>query len=162
MTGADPAELLRTLARHHVTFVVVGGLAAVLQGAPVQTFDLDVVYALDEANVARLADALVDLRAVFRTDPARKLVPDLSHLRSTGHKLLVTRLGPLDALGSLDEATRYEDLAPDAVVLDVGGVRVQVLGLERLIQVKEALGRPKDVAVLAVLRATLEERRRTP
>ncbi len=38
------AELLGVLARHQVDFIVVGGVA-VIQGAPVTTFDLGVVHA---------------------------------------------------------------------------------------------------------------------
>jgi hypothetical protein len=45
---------LRALAEAGVDFIVVGGVAAVLNGAPVDTFDVDVVYARDAANVARL------------------------------------------------------------------------------------------------------------
>jgi hypothetical protein len=36
--------LLRTLLRHGVDFFVVGGVAAQLEGAPILTFDLDVLY----------------------------------------------------------------------------------------------------------------------
>ncbi len=38
-------ELLNHLHRHRVDFIVVGGVCAVLHGAPVTTFDLDVVQA---------------------------------------------------------------------------------------------------------------------
>jgi hypothetical protein len=39
---------------HQVNFVVVGGVCAVLHGAPVATFDLDVVHSQDSANIRRL------------------------------------------------------------------------------------------------------------
>jgi len=41
-----------------VETIVVGGVAAVLQGAPIATFDLDLVHRRSEENVARLQDAL--------------------------------------------------------------------------------------------------------
>ncbi|MDI1436168.1 nucleotidyltransferase domain-containing protein [Polyangium sorediatum] len=153
------ADILRTLLHHQVDFVVVGGMAAVLQGAPVHTFDIDIVYSRAEENVARLLAALQDLDAVFRTDP-RRLVPNESHLRSTGHKLLSTRHGVLDVLGTIEEDTSYEDLLQDALWLEVAGAPVRVLSLERLIQIKEKLTRPKDRAMLLVLKATLDEKRR--
>ncbi|MDI3291712.1 DUF6036 family nucleotidyltransferase [Polyangium sp. 15x6] len=154
------ADILRTLLHHRVDFVVVGGMAAVLQGAPVHTFDIDIVYSRAEDNVARLLAALRDLDAVFRTDP-RRLVPNESHLLSPGHKLLSTRHGVLDVLGTIEEDTSYEDLLPDALWLEVAGAPVRVLSLERLIQIKEKLTRPKDRAMLLVLKATLEEKRRS-
>jgi hypothetical protein len=52
------ASIIQTLVAHDVAFIVVGGMAAVLQGAPVHTIDLDIVYALSEANISRLELAL--------------------------------------------------------------------------------------------------------
>ena len=153
----DRAELLRTLGRHGVEYIVVGGTAAVLNGAPIHTLDLDIVYARSEPNVQRLLAALSDLDAVFRSDP-RQLRPGASHLRSAGHKLLVTKHGPLDVLGTVEEATAYEELVADTVWMEIAGVPVRVLSLERLIAIKEKLSRPKDLAMLLVLRATLEEK----
>jgi response regulator RpfG family c-di-GMP phosphodiesterase len=43
MQPSSTPELLEVLGRHRVAFIVVGVTAAVLQGAPVVTFDLDVV-----------------------------------------------------------------------------------------------------------------------
>jgi hypothetical protein len=78
------ASIILTLVTHDVEFIVVGGMAAVLQGAPVHTIDLDIVYALSDANISRLELALTELGAVFRDDP-RQIVPNRSHLQSRGH-----------------------------------------------------------------------------
>jgi hypothetical protein len=43
-----------------------------------------------------------------------------------------------------------------------GGRAVRVLTLSALIEAKERAGRPKDLAALPVLRATLDELRRRP
>lgn len=74
------AELLGVLARHQVDFIVVGGVAAVIQGAPVNTFDLDVVHARTPDNIERLLGALRELDAVYRIDLKRRLSPTASHL----------------------------------------------------------------------------------
>lgn len=153
------AELLRTLVRHGVEFIVVGGMAAVLHGAPVHTFDLDIVYSRSEENVARLLGALAELGATFRTDP-RSIAPNESHLRSEVHKLLLTKLGPLDVLGATEEATSYEDLIGDTVELEVKNFSFLVLTIERLIDVKSRLDRPKDRAMFA--RAAGDARRAPP
>jgi Asp-tRNA(Asn)/Glu-tRNA(Gln) amidotransferase A subunit family amidase len=153
-------DILRILVEHDVEFGVVGGLAGVLQGAPVYTLDVDVIYARDPQNNARLLAALHALDASFRTDE-RELRPDLSHLESTGHKLLRTRHGVLDLLGTIEIDTCFEDLLDDFEWLHVAGMQVRVLSLERLIQVKSKLSRPKDQAMLLVLQATLDERNRS-
>ena len=48
-------ELLRHLVQAEIDFIIVGGVAAVLEGAPVSTFDLDIVYSTADDNVERLA-----------------------------------------------------------------------------------------------------------
>jgi len=150
------ASIIQTLVAHDVEFIVVGGMAAVLQGAPVHTIDLDIVYALSESNIVRLELALTELGAVFRDDP-RRIAPNRSHLQSRGHKLLQTTAGPLDALATIEANTTFEDLLPDSDWLEIEGARFKVLSLARLIVVKEQLNRPKDQAMLVLLRATLDE-----
>jgi predicted nucleotidyltransferase len=80
--------------------------------------------------------------------------------KSRGHKLLQTTAGPLDALATIETNTTFEDLLPDSDWLEVDGARFRVLSLARLIVVKEQLMRPKDQAMLVLLRATLDESRK--
>ncbi len=144
-----------------VDFILVGGLAAVLNGAPVNTFDVDVVHSRDPANIDRLLPVLATLDAVFRMQPERRLRPNSSHLASAGHLNLVTRYGPLDLLGTIGRDLGYEELLPHSVEMEIGqGLRIRVLDLETLIAIKEELGGDKDRAMLPVLRRTLEETRR--
>jgi hypothetical protein len=82
------ASIIKTLAAQDVEFVVVGGMAAVLQGAPFHTIDLEIVYALSEPNIERLQAALDELDTVFRDD-SRQIRPNRSHLRSRGHPWLL-------------------------------------------------------------------------
>jgi hypothetical protein len=160
MTSAsNTPEILAVLARHDVEFIVVGLTAAVLQGAPVVTFDLDIVYARTSQNIVKLLAALDELEAIFRNTPRRRIAPNESHLESTGHKLLHTKLGPLDVLGTIDNDAGYDELLAHSVELDVGGRSLRALGLPRLIEVKRRAGRPKDLAVLPVLTATLARTR---
>ena len=130
-----------------------------LHGAPVTTFDLDVVHSRDEGNVSRLLSALEELEAVYRSQPERRLRPGEGHLAGPGHQLLLTKFGPLDVLGMIGKSRTWEDLAGGARTMEIdAGVVVRVLDLETLIAVKEELGFPKDVAMLPVLRRALRER----
>ena len=158
---SDFRAILRTLVTHRVEFVVVGGISAVLQGAPLTTFDLDVVHSRSAANVNRLLPALEELDAVYRSHPGSILRPGATHLASPGHQLLITKYGPLDVLGAIGDSRSYEDLMSDAVSVEVDeGLSVPVLGLEALIRTKEEAGRPQDLAALPVLRKTLKQLRR--
>lgn len=160
MRTARFAEILHLLAANEVEFVVVGMAAGVLQGAPVTTIDLDIVHRRSPENVARLLRVLGQLDAVYRHDP-RRLRPQESHLRGPGHQLLTTIHGDLDCLGAVDEGKSYEELLQTTTELELDDRRtIRVLALATLIEMKERLGRPKDLAVLPVLRATLEELKR--
>ena len=142
---------------HEVEVVVVDMTAGILRGAPVTTVDVDVVHRRTPENVARLLIALEGLDAVYRHDP-RKLRPAESHLSGPGRQLLSTRLGDLDCLGTIDESRGYDDLVElsDEMTLS-SGRSIRVLRLSALIDAKERSGRPKDLAALPVLRATLDE-----
>jgi hypothetical protein len=161
MPDSDFLAALRALHEGGVEFAVVGGLAAVLNGAPVNTFDLDIVHARDEHNVTKLLQVLDSLDAIYRMQPDRRLKPDASHLRSTGHHNLITTCGPLDVLGTIGRGLSYEDLVPHTVEMDIGGgVRVRVLSLAKIVALKEELAGEKDLAVLPILRRTLEQKQR--
>ena len=150
-------EILRLLAANRVDFIVVGMAAGVLRGAPLGTIDLDIVHRRGTDNVARLLVVLESIEALYRRDP-RRLRPQESHLVGPGHQLLTTKYGDLDCLGAVGDGQTYEELlgrAPE-VELEVG-VLVRVIDLPTLIELKEKAGRPKDLAVLPVLRATLAE-----
>jgi hypothetical protein len=150
-------EALEVLARHHVDFIVVGGVAAVLAGAPISTFDLDIVHDRAATNVARLISALADLDARYRDLTGRDLRPEARGLEGEGHHLLLTRCGPLDVLGHIGSGRGYQDLIGDSIMRPLGDLSVCVLGLEALIRSKVEAGRDKDRAVLPILRRTLEE-----
>lgn len=151
-------RILEILDRHGVEHVVVGGVAAVLQGAPVTTFDIDTLVKVDAANAKKLLAALDDLQARFR-EHEQSISPTLEHILAGGHLLLMTNCGPLDVLGFIGKGKRYEDLAGSSSMIAVGGRSVRVLGLAALIEEKRALGRDKDRAVIALLESVLNRSR---
>ncbi len=156
--------LLGVLAQSKAEFVVVGGLAGVLHGAPVQTYDVDIVYSRSPENINRLLEVLASLGAVFRVQPERRIQPNASHLLGTGHLNLLTTDGPLDLLATIGRNLGFEDLLRHSTMMEIGGgLRIRVLNLETLIEIKEQLAGEKDNAVLPVLRRTLmESKKRGP
>jgi hypothetical protein len=71
--------------------------------------------------------------------------------------ILTTSAGDIDLLGEIAGGGSYDDLLPHAAILDVFGRNCHCLTLRRLIEVKRAAGRPKDLEVIAELEALLEE-----
>lgn len=153
----DFERILQCLIRREVNFIVVGGVAAVLQGAPISTFDLDILYQHTPENLTRLLAALEELDAVYRGRGADRLAPAADHFTGQGHALLVTSAGPLDVLGMIGQNHAYEALQDSVVSMSLGALAVPVLDLSVLVQLKEELDREKDRATLPILRRILQE-----
>lgn len=157
---ADLESLLEALDRAGVEFIVVGGAAAVLHGAPVTTQDVDIVPLIDTENIARLAGLLEQLDARVR-DPARRDIrPDPAAFGGPGQVRLTTRCGPLDVLARLHDGRDYADLLPHTVELTEGSLRLRVLDLSTLIAIKSGTGRARDQLIVPVLIALARERDR--
>jgi hypothetical protein len=151
-------DLLRLLARHGVEHVVVGGVGSVLQGAPILTRDLDIVHSRSPQNIRRLLAALAEVHAFYRTRTDRRFEPGESELAAPGHQLLSTDLGDLDVRGTIGAGRSYDDIRGRAVRFELSGTPVMVLDLAAIIELKEALGREKDRAMLPLLRQVLAAR----
>ncbi len=155
-----PDRILEVLIRHDVRFVLVGGLAAQAHGSPSLTRDLDICYARDGANLARLAEALAEMSAVRRGLPpdSPRLPPlDARTLRAGGLFTLTTRFGDFDILATPDPGFDYQRLLDHAEVTTVAGTPVPVTSLDDLIEMKRAAGRPKDRIELEILGALREQ-----
>src|SRR3954465_7312657 len=148
-------EILKVLARHKVDLLVAGGIAAIIEGAPVSTFDLDIMVFPSEDNRERLLAALGELNARYRDPAGRLLIPDRDKLSALRIHRLMTDLGALDVLESIGHGRRYADLVEHTEIYDIDGLSVRTLRLEMIIRSKEEANRDKDQAVLPILRRTL-------
>ena len=161
MAEFDPVSILRALTKYEVDFVVVGGVAARLRGAPILTQDVDVTPAMTDRNLENLAKALEELDARPRTKPEPEGVRfpfDPHLLKSPTAWTMVTRFGDLDLVASPAGTGGYSDLVRDADELLVAvdpDLRVMVASLVDVIRSKQAAGREKDLAALPLLRRTL-------
>ena len=159
----DFERVLQALAAGSVEYILIGGLAANAHGAIRTTRDVDIVYARSPANLERLETTLAPLRPYLRgAPPGLPFRLDVPTLQSGLNFTLTTDLGELDLLGEVSGGGRYEDLLADSETLDLFGVSCRCLGLDALIRVKRAAGRPKDFEAVAELEALAEERRRPP
>lgn len=155
----DFKALLRALRGAEVDFILVGGVAATVHGSARLTLDLDVVYSRSPANLERLALALTPYHPYLRGAP--RGLPfrwDAATLARGLNFTLTTDLGDIDLLGEITGGGLYADLLPYSIVIQVFGIECRCLGLERLIHVKRAAGRPKDLEAIAELEAIGEER----
>ncbi len=155
--------LLRLLAGQGVEFIVVGGAAATAHGSARLTKDLDIVYRRTPENIRRLAECLAPHAPYLRgAPPGLPFELNPPTIQKGLNFTLVTRLGALDLLGEITGGGSYEDLLPHSIQLTLYGASCHCLGLKRLIEVKRAAGRPRDLEAVAELEALVEEAGNTP
>jgi hypothetical protein len=156
----DPAPLIEAFADAGVDFVLIGGLAGIAQGSAYPTYDLDVMYSRERANLERLATVLRRLGATLRGAP--KDLPfllDADTLEKGGNFTFETTHGALDVLAYPAGAPSYEDVRKAADEIDFAGRRVFVASLDHLIAMKDAADRPKDRLMATEYRTLADERR---
>ncbi len=148
-------ELLRSLVRNGVEFVVIGGVAANVWGSPQLTFDLDVCPSTTRENLRRLAIALPELGAKLRPaglEEGVEIAFDERSFDAFTSMALTTTSGWLDLVFRPDGTRGYDDIVSNAREFELGGVRVKVAALDDIIRSKQAAGREKDLRELPLLR----------
>ena len=146
----DPLPVLSALGRHRVEYVLIGGLAAVLQGSPLPTYDIDLAPAPGAANARRLESALADAQAAALTDgddaqQALRRHTDVSLSTPFGYVDLHYRPAGFDTYAALRRNAAPIQLEPDLTVL--------VSPLRDIIRSRTAAGDPRQ---LPAREATLE------
>lgn len=151
MNGSLPAkapelrELLEPLVRHGVDFVLIGGMAGIAHGSVLPSYDLDVLYARNRANVGRLVAALEEIGVRLRGAPEDlPFQLEARTIENGANFTFVTPFGDLDVLADAAGMPPYEDLLAAAEELDMWGIPVRVASIDHLIAMKRAANRNKD------------------
>jgi hypothetical protein len=158
----EPDDLLVTLTRAQVDFIVIGGVAVGVHGYTRATKDLDIVPAPSPENMERLARVLVEIEAQhvglgdfspeeFPFDPT-----DPAQLAEGANFRLETSHGPMDIMqwvAGIETDLAYIELASKAFPVNFRGSQIQVCARDHLLAMKRAAGRPRDLEDLRQLGA---------
>ena len=156
-TRVELSSILEELLKANIKFILVGGLAAVIQGAPITTLDVDIVYDRSSENITKLLAFLKSINACYRRPDDKVILPKENDFLTMGHRLFTTRLGPIDVLAFIEENKTYEDLIEHAVEIEFRGHTLHVLDLKMLIELKRTSKNLKDKLRLPVLKETLRQ-----
>ena len=149
-------DLIYALNTRGVRFVVIGGVAAGVQGSMRATFDLDICYDPAPDNAKALARLLADRHAYLRgVEPGLPFTMDERALRTTPVMTLTTDAGPIDVMDRVAGVGEYREVLAASIELEAFGQRFRALGLPALVAAKKATGRPKDQEQLPELEALL-------
>ncbi len=157
MTMFEP--IFKALNDRGVRYVVVGGVAVVLQGHLRMTADLDLVVDLDPSNATAAIEALTELRlrptapveAASFADPAARA----GWIAEKGMTVF-SLIDPYDAFRHVDlfvdPPIPFEDLWSRAEIVPLMNEEVvRVASIRDLIQMKRLAGRAQDIADIEAL-----------
>lgn len=153
----DLSAIIERLLNADIKFILVGGLATVIQGAPVTTIDVDIVPLRTEENLSRLFTFLNSIEAIYRRPDDKIIKPKENDLSDMGHALFSTSIGPVDVLSFIENNQTYEDLIKHTQEIEFRGNVLHVLDIEKIIELKETSNDPKDLQRLPLLRETLRQ-----
>ena len=137
-------SFLRALSELGVRYLIVGLSAAVIQGADTMTADINLWF--EDRTDPRIGEAAKRVGGVWVPASFGMMPPML------GGDALGDRF---DVVLTLDGLSDFSAEAAAAKTIEVDGLPLPVLPLERIIHSKRAAGRQKDLAVLPALEAAL-------
>lgn len=154
----DPEQVIRLLGGHRVRYVLIGGMAGIIHGAPFVTEDVDICHARDPANLEALAAALRAVHAELRgAEPGLPFRLDATTLGRGDAFTFVSDIGAIDIMAMPQGTSGFEDLVRTAEVFRLFDHDVAVAAIDDLVRMKRAAGRPKDLLAMEELGALRDE-----
>jgi predicted nucleotidyltransferase len=136
--------LLEALGRRGVRFMLVGLSAAVLQGANTATRDIDIWF--EDTSDLRIGEAVREAHGIWVSGSFGMRPPQI------GGDAVGDRL---DVVTHMHGLKSFQEELENATTIEVDGIPLLVLKLERIIASKVAAGRKKDLAAIPALEEAL-------
>lgn len=146
----DVRELIGTLVKHGVQFVLVGGHAVAFHGFPRATMDIDFLVRPDHENARRMMAALAE----FGFGHAG--IPEEAFMREGQMVTIGAPPSEVDFVTSLSGCA-LDSIFANAVDGEVAGIRIKIIGRLELVATKRAANRNKDRIDLEELEAIWDE-----
>jgi len=152
-------ELFRTLQEERVDYVVVGGLAINLHGVERATMDVDLVLAMDDANLRRFLGAAARLKLKPALPVSPEALCDAKQLDAwvKEKRLIAFSFQPVSPNSpTVDIVVRpaipFDVMRRNRIEKDISGVRFNLASIDDLIKLKTGTGRKQDASDIEALR----------
>ena len=144
LLNPDFQDILSAFLDEHVEFLVVGAYALATHGYPRATGDLDLWVRCSKENAQRVWRALEKFGAPLS---------DLT-VKDLEAPVIIFQIGlaprRIDIMTSI-EGVNFDEAWPHRIDVELGRLKIPIIGRSHLIQSKKTSGRPQDLADLAWL-----------
>lgn len=162
------ADIFNELAEERIRYAVTGGIALLLHGVVRFTADLDLIVDLSEDNLKSFVRAMGELGYRPKQPvPADDLCSPETRMRwaDEKHMVVFSFYHPEKPLNLVDvfitEPIPFSLIEKELVWFEAGNVKIPVVSIAHLIQLKQEAGRPQDISDIEILKEYSEEKGKT-
>jgi len=145
MLNSDYKEMLQILLEEDVKFIVVGAYALAVHGYPRATGDLDIWIKPDSQNASKVLCCLKRFGAPLYSLTEKDLMENETVFQIG---VIPRRIDIITSITGVE----FDEAYDDCIKVQIDGMEIPVLSLEKLIKNKEATGREKDALDAKLLR----------
>ncbi|MHB9111046.1 MAG: nucleotidyltransferase domain-containing protein [Thermoleophilia bacterium] len=154
-------EILRALQKHGVRYLILGGAAVNLHGVPRMTADLDITVDISAQNVEALVEALAEsgMKVSLPLDPTglsdaeqRREWRQEKHLEALTFQSAGSGAPYREVDIVIEPPLDFEEMYEARTWLEIDDIRVDLVSLSHLIEIKSNLGREQDLADVKALK----------
>ena len=146
-------NLFSALNRHKVDYLLIGGLAVSLHGVERATMDVDITVAMNPVNLEALIETAKELGLAPVLPVPLEVLGDIELLKQwhttrnlEAFALRVQELAGVTVDVLLFPPEEFTGMAQRAAVFSVADTPIRVVSIDDLIALKQAVGRPIDLA----------------
>jgi hypothetical protein len=161
-------NVFRTLQKNHIRYAVAGGVALVLHGVVRFTADLDLIVDLDPENLRLFVDAMTELGYRPRNPVKAEnfLDPEIRKGWKRDKNMEVfSFVDPTQPMTLIDvfieEKIPFQEIMKELVPVTAKDILIPVVSLRHLKRLKQAAGRPQDLADIEAIEAMEKSDRET-
>jgi hypothetical protein len=145
--NVDARGLLRGLHEHEVEYVLFGALAMIFYGYVRTTEDLDILVNSERANLDRVAEWLMSMKAVLKLNPARQFGPrERWGMHKGANATVLSPMGQIGVVQRLPGLPEWSQLSEEAEIYEIDGMQVPIINRRTLIELKRRRGSHLDLA----------------
>ncbi|MFH1670751.1 MAG: nucleotidyl transferase AbiEii/AbiGii toxin family protein [Patescibacteria group bacterium] len=155
---ANYQSILRAFQEQNLQYIIVGGVAVNLHGYPRFTNDIDILLALDQNNLAKMANIMESMGYQRRLPIAIQELGDTDKVHTLIKKKGLVAYSFIHAKEpqfNIDvlvaESMEFEKFASKKIIAEAWDLQIPVVSIDDLISMKQNSDREKDIQDVVAL-----------